>query len=402
MSPQAGVVLIEEIAPRLRAAIPQCVKTVGCEDHEELYQDGLAMAAHLMEGLEKRGKEVTPGNVAYYTILHLKSGRRSYSTGHTDVMGSATQIGHNSMVLSFEEEVGHDDELNEPIRLEEMLADHHDDPSMAAGRNLDWEEFISTHDCRYICIIHDLASGFSMLDTSRACRMPYHEIRELRERLVDDLEEFMGDDAIADSAAVPGWRGTRAKSPLCPLRISQLSSATKTRKEPGKLSIALLFPLRGRHHQAPKHLRGKRRRERIADLHSRPTTQMHHQHSRLGCFRAVAFSHRLKPLKTPGFRHCQPLAGGRFPSLLQPPAQRLVVDPRKSRKTLPGHSALIELRQQHLPPLSADPHPPPRVHRQYLTGPYRTCRICHTEPSMTLLLFSTSGARNYAYDHWAN
>ena len=106
MSPQAGVVLMQEIAPRLRSAIPQCVNKVGAEDDEEIFQDGLCMAAKLMDGLEKRGKQVTPGNVAYYTLLHLKSGRRSYSTGHTDVMGSATQIAHNSMVLSMEEEVG--------------------------------------------------------------------------------------------------------------------------------------------------------------------------------------------------------------------------------------------------------------------------------------------------------
>ena len=198
---------MEEIAPRLRNAIPRCVSKVGAEDDEELLQDGLAMAAHMLDGLEKRGKEVTPGNIAYYTLLHLKSGRRSYSTGHTDVMGSATQIGRHSMVLSFEEEVGHDDELNEPVRLEEMLADGHDDPSMEAARNIDWEEFIDTHDCRYICIIHDLASGYSMLDTARACRMPYHELREIRERLVEDLEEWMGPNAIADASAVPGWRG---------------------------------------------------------------------------------------------------------------------------------------------------------------------------------------------------
>ena len=78
MSPQAGFVLMEEIAPRLRSAIPQCVHKVGAEDDEELYQDGLAMAAKLLDGLERRGKQVTPGNVAYYTILHLKSGG-----GHT-------------------------------------------------------------------------------------------------------------------------------------------------------------------------------------------------------------------------------------------------------------------------------------------------------------------------------
>jgi hypothetical protein len=39
MSPQAGAVLVQEVAPRLRSAIPHCVKTVGAEDGEELVQD---------------------------------------------------------------------------------------------------------------------------------------------------------------------------------------------------------------------------------------------------------------------------------------------------------------------------------------------------------------------------
>jgi len=207
MSPENGVVLLEEIAPRLKAVVPH-IKTVGCEDSEELYADGIAMAAKLLDGLEARGKAVTPGNIVFYTALHLRSGRRSYSTGHTDVMGSATQIAGNSMVMSMETEVGFDEELGEPVRLEEMLAGHHEDPSMEAARNLDWEEFIDEHDPRYLCIIHDLGSGFSMLDTAKACRIPYHEVRGIRDRLVEDLVEWMGPDAIADAAAVPGWRGS--------------------------------------------------------------------------------------------------------------------------------------------------------------------------------------------------
>jgi len=181
---------------------------VGAEDDEELLQDGIAMAAHLMDGLERRGKSVTAGNIAYYTILHLKSGRRSYSTGKTDVMGSGTQIAANSMVLSLEEEVGFDEELGEPVRLEEMLSCANEDPSMEAARNIDWEEFLGSHDMRYTCIVYDLGSGRTMLDTARACGMTYNGIRELREELVDDLERFMGPTAIADAAAVPGWRGS--------------------------------------------------------------------------------------------------------------------------------------------------------------------------------------------------
>ena len=208
MSPQAGVVLMQEVAPRLRSAIPQCVHKVGCEDDEELLADGVAMAAHLMDGLEQRGKQVTPGNVAYYTLLHLKSGRRSYSTGHTDVMGSGTQIGHNSMVLSFEEEVGWDAETDEAVNLGDLLASSAEDPSMSAARNLDWEDFLDQSDPRYLCIIYDLASGHSMFDTAKACRMTYHDVRLIRDRLVEDLEQWMGPSAIEDAARVPAWRGS--------------------------------------------------------------------------------------------------------------------------------------------------------------------------------------------------
>jgi len=87
MSPRAGDMLIQEVAPRLRAVIPH-IKPVGAEDAEELYQDSLCVAAKMLHDLEKRGKKVTPGNVCYYVTLHMKSGRRSHSAGRTDVMSS--------------------------------------------------------------------------------------------------------------------------------------------------------------------------------------------------------------------------------------------------------------------------------------------------------------------------
>jgi len=37
--------------------------------------------------------------------------------GRTDVMGSGTQLDHKAAVLSLEEEVGYDPELDEAIRL---------------------------------------------------------------------------------------------------------------------------------------------------------------------------------------------------------------------------------------------------------------------------------------------
>ena len=38
--------------------------------------------------------------------------------------------------------------------------------------------------------------------------MSYHEVRELRERLVEELEEYMGPTAIADAGRVPVWHGS--------------------------------------------------------------------------------------------------------------------------------------------------------------------------------------------------
>ena len=89
-------------------------------------------------------------------------------------------------MLSLEEEVGYDPGLDEAVHLGDVLTCENDDLSMDAGRVMDWEEFISTHDCRYLCIIHDLASGHTMLDTTRACKMTYAGIREVRERLVEE------------------------------------------------------------------------------------------------------------------------------------------------------------------------------------------------------------------------
>ena len=120
MSPESGFVLMEEIAPRLKAVIPH-IKPVGAEDSEELFQDALCVAAKMLHDLEQRNKTVTPGNVAYYTILHMKSGRRSYSAGRTDAMSPGGQLDGKSMVLSFEEPAGIDPETGEEIPLGELL-----------------------------------------------------------------------------------------------------------------------------------------------------------------------------------------------------------------------------------------------------------------------------------------
>ena len=89
MSPRAGFILQDQVVPRLRSAIPNVVHCVGAEDAQELIQDSIAMAAKLMHNVEKAHKKVTPGNIAYYTIQHIKSGRRSTGSSMVDVTGQA-------------------------------------------------------------------------------------------------------------------------------------------------------------------------------------------------------------------------------------------------------------------------------------------------------------------------
>jgi hypothetical protein len=206
MSPRAGFVLLEEIAPRLKAVIPH-IKPVGAEDAEELLQDALALAAKMLHDLEARGKTVTPGNVAYYTILHIRSGRRSYSAGRTDVMNAGTQLDGLSSVMSFEGPAGFDPETGEEIPLGDMLAGNEDDPAGAAARAVDWEGFLDTHNPRYRAMVTDMAEGKRTKDTAAALGFSIWQAYSMKENLAEDLREYFGASAIADSTRCPSWRG---------------------------------------------------------------------------------------------------------------------------------------------------------------------------------------------------
>ena len=206
MSPHAGFILMEEIAPRLRNIIPN-IKPVGAEDTEELLQDAVAVAAKMLHDLEQRGKTVTPGNVVYYTVLHMKSGRLSYSAGRTDTLGSGTQLDGKSMVLSFQEPAGIDLDTGEEIPLGDLLSGHGDDPSMSASRAVDWENFLAGHDHRYAGLVCDIAPGRNGRETAKGSRLSYFQVRQLKEQLALELREFMGEEAIADAMRIPAWRG---------------------------------------------------------------------------------------------------------------------------------------------------------------------------------------------------
>ena len=210
MTAQAGDLLVEQIAPRLRTLVPKSVKPVGAEDTEELVQDAIVIAAQMLHRVEQSGKKFTPGNIAYYAVLHMRSGRRSQGSSRIDTMAQGTQLDAKSTVLSFEEEVGYDPELDAPITLGDLLASEHEDPAMEAARNLDWELFLATHDYRYGVIIKGIAEGRSLKETAAAQREWYPGMWQLKQRMAEDVREYLGDTAIADTAQTPRWKASIA------------------------------------------------------------------------------------------------------------------------------------------------------------------------------------------------
>ena len=95
-------------------------------------------------------------------------------------MGSGTQLDGKTALLSMETEVGFDPETMEPIRLGEFLSCSKDDPSTRASRNLDWDEFIDSHDYRYGVLLKDMAEGKDVLSRSKEWGKKYSQVRVLK------------------------------------------------------------------------------------------------------------------------------------------------------------------------------------------------------------------------------
>ena len=83
----------------------------------------------------------------------------------------------------METELGFDPETMEPIHLGELLACNQDDPSVAASRELDWQDFIDSHDYRYGVIGRDMVQDKTALEEARKWGERYHRVRSLRDRL---------------------------------------------------------------------------------------------------------------------------------------------------------------------------------------------------------------------------
>jgi hypothetical protein len=205
MSPQAGWILQEEVVPRLRASIPRNVHCVGSEDAEELIQDGTAIAAKMLHSAELAGKTVTAGNVAYYALQLIRSGRRSNGSSVVDVMAPGTQFNGSARLNSMDEPVA-DETSGESFTFNDVLASDQEDPATIAGRNLDWQSLLTRLSAREKAMVTYLLEGKTVSDAAWALRVSRSAMQQCKERLVQLIREFMGRDILVEVLRLPGWK----------------------------------------------------------------------------------------------------------------------------------------------------------------------------------------------------
>jgi transposase-like protein len=187
--------------------IPHKVSFVGAEDAEEVLQDATLMAARLLARARANGKQVTPGNIAYYTLLHIRYGRRSHSAGRSDVMGTRTQIVGNSKVTSLAAPIPTEEQsLDEPMTLADVLASDAEDPSDTAARNLDWQTLVASLDERALAVLHCMADETRLQEVAARHGVCRPTVQGWRNQLTELVRTFMGADVLRMIQRTPQWR----------------------------------------------------------------------------------------------------------------------------------------------------------------------------------------------------
>lgn len=204
MTAAAGLLLIDEIVPRIQAAVPKCVKKIGAEDDSELIQDGVAQAAMAIESCEARGQPLFASSIAYFAVQRLKSGRRSNYAGRADALSPASQLDGNSVVSSMDAPIPGDDE-GDQYSMHDVLGNIEEDPSQQAARVLDWEALMADLDDRKVAILRATAEGGKLDALARKFHVSAPRITQLKHELAKQIKLRWGDSALADAVHAPAW-----------------------------------------------------------------------------------------------------------------------------------------------------------------------------------------------------
>lgn len=219
MSPEVGNLLLHEVAPRLASAIPYNVNSVGCEDAQELIQDGTALAARMVHNAELAGKRlvqsarsharkgvkvITAGNIAYYCIVKLRNGCRSNGMVTGDVYGCGIQIQGRTRLNSLDEVVAQDE--GGEILLHDVLAADQEDPGTKACRKLDWQTVMAGLSERERVAIEFLVEGRTLRKAAHVLRTSNSSMQASKRDLRAKILSFVGSDILAQVQRQPQWK----------------------------------------------------------------------------------------------------------------------------------------------------------------------------------------------------
>jgi ATP/maltotriose-dependent transcriptional regulator MalT len=207
MSPRAGWLLVNEILPRLRSAVPLVAHFVGAEDPEELIGDATLHAARILHSAEARNKTVSASSVAYYAIQHTKSGRRSVGNSCCDAMAAGTQLHGHSRLDSLEQVVASNEECGGEIwELHDVLASDQEEPATRAARKMDWSAFASALTERERAVIECIIEGRSLREVAKSFRVCDSTMQGDIRKLAVKIQDFMGVDILIEVRRSPRWK----------------------------------------------------------------------------------------------------------------------------------------------------------------------------------------------------
>jgi hypothetical protein len=195
--------MLQEVAPRIRAGIGSSIPRAGGEDDAELLQDGLVIALDLLHSAEARSKEVSAGNIAYYTIKHLRAGRRSTGFRKNDPLHPASQL-NGCRVYSLHEAVPTENDEN--LTLSEVLDSRAEDPSVEAGRRLDWQGLFHKLDEVAKAILRALADGSELTRLVAPLKLSRSTLQTRKNQLAKLIRECLGEDILCQVQECPSWR----------------------------------------------------------------------------------------------------------------------------------------------------------------------------------------------------
>ena len=204
MTNAAGQLLVNEIAPIIQATVPRVVKLAASEDAAEVVQSTLAMAANMVESVERAGKKPIARMIAFYAIQRAKSGRRFGYGGNCDTMSPAAMLQSGVTMEYMDAPVTDDDE---GTCLHDVLVDSSgEDTAQAAARNLDWAELALDMNSRDLAILEMAGGAVSNKQLSRKLGLSPARITQLKRELGRQIKYRWGEAALADSMILPRWR----------------------------------------------------------------------------------------------------------------------------------------------------------------------------------------------------